>query len=150
MLRRAKADDPSDVRILVVDDDADACELLARLVESQGWQADRLHSHQDAILQLSRPDHRVDGLIADFSSGGTASNLKLLESVRHGDAHRRHLPVMLLTESPQNRSFAFQSGADAFLVRPFHANEMLEELHAMLSRTDEEREAHRREQLAAG
>ncbi|MCC5951683.1 MAG: response regulator [Acidimicrobiia bacterium] len=150
MLRRSKNDaEASGARLLVVNNDQNGCELVARLVESQGWEAVRIYAHQDAILELNKPNNPIDGLVIDFSSGGTASSLKLLESVRHGEQNRRDTPVMILTSSSTNLSFAYQSGVDSFMVRPFHANEMLEEVRLMLTRSDEERQRNRRERLQA-
>ena len=56
--------------------------------------------------------------------------------------------VVLCAASPKNRAFSFQSGADAFLVRPFHIDELTEQIADVLGRAHEERARHRRDELA--
>ena len=56
--------------------------------------------------------------------------------------------VVLCAASPKNRAFSFQSGADAFLVRPFHLDELTEQIADVLARAHEERARHRRDELA--
>lgn len=146
MLRRSKNEGGAGTDVLVVNDDADGCELVARIIEADGKVVARAHSHNDATQVLrQQPDLRA--VIIDFTSGATASNLKLLDSIRHGDEANRETGVVVLAASATNRMFAFQSGADAFMVRPFHANELLAELGAVLGRSQEERARYRAQQL---
>lgn len=153
-MRRRQSPESSDgARLLVVNDDEDGCELVARLLERAGWRVERVHAHADAVRAVNHPgpdpDAAVDGVVVDFSSGGTSSNLKLLDSVRHGEPDSRHLPVVILAGSQQSSSFAYQSGADAYLVRPLHADELVEGVRSVLERSPDDREAHRRAQLDA-
>jgi len=131
---------------MVVDDDADACELMARVIEGGGWSVTRCHSHNDAVAELSRANPRYALTVVDFATAGTASSLKLLDTIRHAD-EIDDTPVLLLPRADTNRMFAWQQGADGFLVRPFHADDLVAELHAILDRSPEQRKAHRREQL---
>jgi DNA-binding response OmpR family regulator len=45
--------------------------------------------------------------------------------------------------------FSWQAGIDAFVVRPFHANELLAQVAEVLSRPDTDRARHRRRELDA-
>ena len=56
--------------------------------------------------------------------------------------------VVLCAASPKNRSFSFQSGADAFVVRPFHLDELIAQIADVLARAHEDRARHRRDELA--
>ena len=56
--------------------------------------------------------------------------------------------MVLCAASPKNRSFSFQSGADAFLVRPFHLDELTDQIADVLARAHEDRARHRRDELA--
>jgi DNA-binding response OmpR family regulator len=132
----------------VVDDNQDACELIARIVESAGWTATRSYSQDDALTKLDSGDPPFKAVIADFQSGGTGASLELLDSVRRNQDFA-DVPVLLLTRSEQNRMYAWESGADAFLVRPFHADDLINEVYAVLTRSTDEREAWREEQLAS-
>jgi two-component system response regulator MprA len=131
----------------VVNDDSGGCELVARIFEANGLEARRIHEHGEALLALSKEAGSLDAVILDFTSGGTSTSLKLLDSIRHGDEASRTLPVLILSASANNRLFAYQSGVDAFLVRPFHADELVAAVRAVLARSVEEREAYREAQL---
>jgi DNA-binding response OmpR family regulator len=146
--RKSKVEQPTGpTRVLVVDDNADACELIARIVESAGWTATRCYSPDDALEKLDSGDPPFKAVIADFQSGGTGASLELLDAVRRSKDFSE-MPVLLLTRSETNRIFAWESGADAFLIRPFHADDLINEVYAVLTRSVEEREAWREEQLA--
>lgn len=153
MLRRAKSDkDGSDrfgqgTRILVVGDDPDAGELIVRILEFAGWSATKVQGYDEAMRALLTTTPRLTAVVSDFTSGGVSSSLKLLDAVRHEEG-LEDLPVIILTASLTNRGFAWQSGTDGFLVRPFHADDLVNEIYACLTRTPEEREAYRREQAA--
>lgn len=146
--RKSKVEEPTGpTRILVVDDNADACELIARVIESAGWTATRCYDHDDALDKLDNGDPAFKAVVADFQSGGTGASLELLDAVRRSKDFK-DIPVLLLTRSDTNRMYAWESGADAFLVRPFHADDLINEIYAVLTRSIEERDAWRAEQLA--
>jgi DNA-binding response OmpR family regulator len=148
--RRSKSEQPTGpTRVLVVDDNADACELIARIVESAGWTATRCYSQDDALNKLETGDPPFKALVVDFQSGGTSASIELLDAVRR-NRELAEVPVLLLTHNETNRLYAWESGADAFLVRPFHADDLINEIYAVLTRSTDEREAHRDEQLATG
>lgn len=153
MLRRSKTDGDErhrsgPARVLVVDDDPDVCELVARLLEQATYTVERCAEHNQAVQMLKKADPPYSAVVIDFQSGGTSSSLKLLDAVRHLDeAAKARTPTIILTSTDTNRVFAWQSGSDGFLVRPFHAAELVEGVHTMLERTDEERDQFRREMM---
>ena len=152
MLRRSRTDElhhgraTNPNRVVVVDDDADACELVARIVEGAGWTVTRCHSHNDTVAELGRANPRYAAVVVGFAGTGNSSSLKLLDTIRHTD-EIDDTPVLLLPRTDTNRMFAWQQGADGFLPRPFHADELVAELHAILGRDPEARAERRREQL---
>ena len=147
--RKSKVEAPAGpTRVLVVDDNADACELIARIVESAGWTATRCYAQDDALDKLDNGDPPFKAVVADFQSGGVGASLELLDAVRRSKDFS-DIPVLLLTVSETNRMFAWESGADAFLVRPFHADDLINEIYAVLTRSTDEREAWREGQLAS-
>lgn len=148
--RKSKAEEPTGpTRVLVVDDDKDACELVARIVESAGWTATRCYAQDEALRKLDQGDPPFKAVIADFHSGGTGASLELLDAIRR-ERDFAEIPVLLLTQSETNKMYAWESGADAFLVRPFHADDLINEIYAVLTRSTDERDAWREEQLATG
>jgi DNA-binding response OmpR family regulator len=133
--------------VLVVNDDADACELLVRVLNGAGFRASGAHSQNEAIGVIGQMLPRC--VVLDMSAGGIGSSLKLLDTIRsHHDSRVSSSRAVLVAASTKNRSFSFQSGADAYLIRPFHANDLIHHVRDVVGRPDEERARHRRDQLA--
>jgi DNA-binding response OmpR family regulator len=135
-------------QILVVNDDQGACELLCRLLTNAGHDVQRAHNSEQALGQLSVG--RVDCVVLDLATGGIGQNLKLLDTIRSSTAiNVAKVRVVLVAQQTSNRMFSWQAGIDAFVVRPFHANELLTQVADVLSRPDTERARHRRRELDA-
>ncbi|MEY2423354.1 MAG: hypothetical protein QOI95_3421 [Acidimicrobiaceae bacterium] len=156
MLRRATKTEhpknadfaPGPTQILVVNDDEAACELLCRLLASAGHRVQRAHNGEQALGQLNVG--RVDCVVLDLATGGIGQNLKLLDTIRSAMANSvSGVRVVLVAQQTSNRMFSWQAGIDAFVVRPFHANELLGQIAEVLSRPDNERARHRRRELDA-
>lgn len=153
MLRRAKADKgrgrgpkrDAPHGLLVVSDDKDACELMARLMEREGHAVERLYE-EGSVIPALHEQSRQAALIS--FSGGSSTNLKIVDAIRnHQDDHVRATPVVLVTLDDKNQVFSWQSGVDGYLVRPFHADELVRIMTETLARTPEERQSYRRAEL---
>jgi DNA-binding response OmpR family regulator len=131
-------------RVLVVNDDPDAGELLVRVLANAGYRSSATTGERDVLPAMYEQLPRC--VVLDLSS--VAASLKVLDTLRSNDDRRiATARVLLCAPSAQNRSFSYQSGADAFLVRPFHAGELLDLVDDVLTRAETERARHRREQL---
>lgn len=148
MARRSKSEAAGPTRLLVVNDESNSCELVARILESAGWTADRCTAESDAIVRLSAAQPAYKAVVIDLSKGGSNQSVNLLETIR-SQHELSELPIVVLTSSERGQVFAWQSGVDGFLVRPFHADDLINEIYAALARTSEERAAYRAEKLRA-
>ena len=154
MLKRSKTDDEIDAAaagtgtVLVVNDDRDACELIARLLESAGFSARRLHDLDSSSRALSEGPYQA--IVIDSLSCGVTAAFKLLDEIRGGAPDVRHVAVVILAATDTNRLFAYQSGADGFAVRPIHASELIDVVRSVLARDPDERVEYRRAQLMGG
>jgi DNA-binding response OmpR family regulator len=142
----AAADAPSSV--LVVNDDHDSCELIARLVESSGWRAQRCYDTDDAEKTLDRPMASFTAVVVDLSTG-LEGGLPVLAAARRQPHPRGAVPVLVLSSRSDDETVAWQGGADSVMIRPFHASELLDELQTELRRSDAEREASRATKASA-
>lgn len=156
MLRRATktehepgaAFEPGPAHILVVNDDEASCELVCRLLSNAGHAVQRAHNSEQALGQLAVS--KVDCVVLDLATGGIGQNLKLLDTIRSSVTSAiASVRVVLIAQQTSNRMFSWQAGIDAFIVRPFHANDLREQLSEVLSRPDNERARHRRRELDA-
>lgn len=132
-------------RILLVADDPDVSELLARVLATDGHQIRRAVSQQAAMVALLNDPPAC--VVLDLTRSGTGGNLKLLDAIRTAeDVTVATTRVVLCGGKAANRLFSWESGVDAFLQHPFHARELLAEVAAVVERPDAERQAHRRQQ----
>ncbi len=154
MLKRSKTDDEIDAAaagtgtVLVVNDDRDACELIARLLETAGFAARRLNDLDASADALA--DGPYQAVIIDSLSCGVTAAFKLLDEIRGGGPDIRHVAVVILAATDTNRLFAYQSGADGFAVRPIHGSELVDMVRSVLARDPDERVEYRRAQLMGG
>jgi len=133
--------------VLIVNDDPGACEMLVRMVGSKGYRAIGSTSGDDAAGRIASDLPRC--VVLDLASGGVGSSLKVLDTIRsHDDLRVSTARVVLCAASPKNRSFSFQSGADSFVVRPFHLDELVAQIADVLARPHDARARHRRDELA--
>ena len=133
--------------VLVVNDDPAACEMLVRMVGSKGYHAIGAASADEATWRVA--DDLPRCIVLDLDDGGIGTSLKLLDVIRsHHDLRVSTARVVLCAASPRNRSFSFQSGTDAFIVRPFHLDELTEQIADVIDRAHDERARHRRDELA--
>jgi DNA-binding response OmpR family regulator len=133
--------------VLVVDDDERSAKLLSNVLARRGGFRSAVASDTRATLAAMR-QHLPRCVVIDVRSGGSAANLKVLEAIRgHEDRRISSARVVMCASSPGTRSFSFQSGADAFVTHPFHADELVATVEAVLSIPDAERSQHRRAEL---
>jgi DNA-binding response OmpR family regulator len=133
--------------VLIVNDDPAACEMLERMVTAKGFRAIGATSVDEATGRVATELPRC--VILDLDAGGVGTSLQVLDTIRsHDDTRVSTARVILCAASPKNRTFSFQSGADAFLVRPFHLDELVHHIDDVLGRAHEDRARHRRDELA--
>jgi DNA-binding response OmpR family regulator len=99
------------------------------------------------LVERERPDLVLVGGLPD------APALEVCRLLREGEPGRswdRDVPVIVLGEArssdPVDRVHAFQRGCDDFVPRPFHYEELVARIHAVLRRT----QPGSRKRLAAG
>lgn len=132
--------------VLVVNDDHDACELLVRFLAHAGYRTTGANGDLEATEKIHEELPRC--VVLDMTTGGVGSSLAILDQIRsHADHRISSARVVLCASSPRNRSFSFESGADAFVVRPFHLDDLIEHIADVLDRPQEERARHRRDEL---
>lgn len=132
--------------VLIVNDDHDACELLVRFLGQAGFRTAGAHSDMEAMSAIHRELPRC--VVLDMTTGGVGSSLKILDQIRtHDDRRISTARVVLCASSPKNRSFSFQSGADSFVVRPFHLADLVDQVATVIDRPQDERARHRRDEL---
>ncbi|WP_412469306.1 response regulator transcription factor [Pedobacter sp. KLB.chiD] len=102
-------------KILVVDDDPSNAEVMQMVLESEGFQVERIcHSVQfESSIMSFCPDLVLMDILLDADDGRDICNeLK-------ADQSTRHIPVMLITAMLESQVGAIACDADAIMFKPF-------------------------------
>ena len=121
------------IKIAIVEDNDLIRASIQLNLEAMGF---AVHPFADAESFLHTfPDTRIDLLILDILLPGK-SGISLLKQVRRSN-HR--LPILMLTVKKEVdvKIEALESGADDYLVKPFHMKELILRAHALIRRTQE-------------
>ncbi|WP_198320870.1 ATP-binding protein [Azohydromonas aeria] len=128
-------------RVLVVDDDADAREMLRRVLEECGARVDLAESAQAALQALRA--QRYDALVSDIGMPGT-DGYELIRQVRRLPPEAGgSVPAAALTAfaRPQDRERALAAGYALHFAKPIEPGAVLAGVAALVSaETDEGRE----------
>ncbi|MBL8287680.1 MAG: response regulator [Rubrivivax sp.] len=118
--------------LLTVDDGPLNVEYKADLLHAAGYELLTARSVEEALAALR--SHRVDLVLSDVRMPG-GGGFELLRQVR-ADAATRDLPFVFLTASARDeasRREGLALGADAYLVRPVPAAELLGQVRRCLN-----------------
>jgi two-component system OmpR family response regulator len=118
------------MRVLLVEDDASLAAQLNRLLADAGYVVDHAADGREAWFQGSVQDY--DAVVLDLG-------LPLLDGLsvlkRWRDEGRK-APVLVLTARDQwhEKVAGIDAGADDYLTKPFHAEELLARVRALIRR----------------
>ena len=119
------------IRLLVVDDDADIRELLSAYLARYDMDVE---TAADGASLFDKLEHaRFDLIILDIMLPGE-DGLSLCRRLRSTSS----IPVIFLTalDSATDRVVGLELGADDYVVKPFDPRELLARLHAILRRRE--------------
>jgi two-component system OmpR family response regulator len=118
------------LRLLVVEDDKDINRQLTSALEQAGYAVDRAHDGEEGwFLGDTEP---YDAVILDIGLP-KKDGITVLEEWR---AAGRRMPVLILTARDRwsDKVQGFDAGADDYVAKPFHMEEVLARLRALLRR----------------
>ena len=121
------------VRALVVDDEADARDLIARILADQGAEVTTASTGEEAlaILKTSAPDVLVCDIGMPAMDG-----YQLMRSIRAGEPAGRRLPALALTAfaRAEDRKRAMLAGYQFHIAKPFDLAELVLVVAGMMDR----------------
>ncbi len=118
------------MRLLLVEDNVALADELTRDLKRLGYAIDWLTDGRDALHQgLLEP---YDLVLLDLGLPGTSG----LEVLRHWRAQQLTIPVLILTARDKwsERIAGLKAGADDYLTKPFHPEELQLRIQALLRR----------------
>lgn len=129
-------------KILVIDDDRVACELLSEIFDDQGWETVIAQTPQQAKNLVEK--EKFDLVISDINLQSSISGMDLLRSFR------QQVPVILITAfgSLETSLEARREGAWDLLSKPFNVQDVISIAgRAIKSRKEEKIEVNKKTSL---
>jgi DNA-binding response OmpR family regulator len=126
--------DNNKVRILVVDDEEDLCEILKFNLETEGYEVETTNSAEEA-LNKDIPSFQL--LLLDVMMGGM-SGFAMAKKLKE-DPVTAPIPIVFLTakDTENDTVTGFNLGGDDYISKPFSIREVLVRIRAVLRRTHE-------------
>lgn len=122
--------------VMIVEDSLTQADQLRMILGKEGYDTVICHSGEEALSRLMT-DVSVDAVIADVVMPGI-SGYEFCRQLRDSD-RLPDLPVLLLTATKEHKEFihSFQSGADAFLTKPYDPRILISRLENILVEREE-------------
>jgi two-component system response regulator CpxR len=125
-----RGNSPVREKILVIDDDAELCELVSEYLESEGFKVDTEGSGDHGADRALESDY--DLIILDVMLPGI-NGFEALRRIRS----QSNVPVLMLTARGDevDRIVGLEIGADDYLPKPFNPRELVARIQAILRRS---------------
>jgi DNA-binding response OmpR family regulator len=119
-------------RILIVEDDPDIAELVARYLDKAGFITERAASGREALQAIAA---RTPGLVVLDLMLPHIDGLEVCRLVRANETTAA-VPIIMLTARAEEseRIVGLELGADDYLAKPFSPNELVARVRALLRR----------------
>ncbi|MGE5360797.1 MAG: PAS domain S-box protein, partial [Bacteroidales bacterium] len=123
-----------DVRILVVDDEADTREVVSMTLKQYGASVATASRVSDAMAMFE--EFAPDAVVADIGMPGE-DGYSLVKRIRARPREGRTIPVIALTAyaRPQDRQFALDAGFSEHLAKPVEPSELAWAVVSLLRRS---------------
>jgi two-component system alkaline phosphatase synthesis response regulator PhoP len=119
-------------RILIVEDDPDIADLVARYLDKAGFVSERATSGREALQTIGA---RPPGLVVLDLMLPQLDGLEVCRLLRGNEATAA-IPVIMLTARAEEseRIVGLELGADDYVAKPFSPNELVARVRALLRR----------------
>ena len=123
------------IKILIVDDDQNICELLRLYVEKEGYEALVVNNGLDAISAVNEHSPKLillDIMLPKLDGWQVCREIRKTSDV----------PIIMITAKGEtfDKILGLELGADDYIAKPFDAKEVMARIKAVLRRTYSEDE----------
>lgn len=121
------------MKILIVDDEQDLCEILQFNLESHGYEVDVVYSAEEALPRLQAQHY--DLVLLDVMMDGI-SGFQMAERMKQ-DERLATVPIIFCTakDTEDDTLCGFGLGADDYIAKPFRISEVQARVAAVLRRS---------------
>ncbi|MDR3121582.1 MAG: response regulator transcription factor [Clostridiales bacterium] len=119
------------LKIFVVDDDVNICELIRLYLEKEGYDVRTVNRGDRAVEEFS--SHAPHLVVLDIMLPGL-DGWQVCREIRK----RSNIPIIMLTAKGEtfDKVLGLELGADDYMVKPFEAKELVARIKAVLRRYD--------------
>lgn len=117
--------------ILLVEDDSDISNMLCDLLTQNGYAVGQAYSGTEAVLLIEK--NAYDLVLLDLMLPGIPGE-EVLARIRHSS----DVPVIAVSAKDDTRTkiLVLKNGADDYVTKPFHTDELLARIEALLRRNN--------------
>jgi DNA-binding response OmpR family regulator len=135
-------------KLLVVDDDPGAMEVVARLYARAGYEVHRAESMSDAMFQIVSADPGFSGVLCLLGNSAPDESVRLVEGVRtHADPAIAGTRLVAVSYPGKPHVDLWAAGVDGFIYRPPHEHDLMHVMADVLARPNDQRAAYRAHEL---
>jgi len=118
------------MRILVIEDEKNLREQLVTRLQQQGYAVDAASDGEDGLFMAT--EHPFDAAVIDLG----LPKLSGIDVIKRLRAKGYELPILILTARSrwQEKVEGLEAGGDDYLAKPFHFEELLARLRALIRR----------------
>ena len=118
------------MRILVIEDEIALCEQIANDLKTAGYSVDKATDGEEGLYLAT--EYPFDLLVIDLGLP-KVPGMDIIKSLR---AENNHCPVLILTARDhwKDKVDGLSAGADDYLAKPFHTEELLARINALIRR----------------
>ncbi|WP_018692438.1 phosphate regulon transcriptional regulator PhoB [Algicola sagamiensis] len=119
-------------RILVVEDETPIREMLAFVLEQNGYQAVEAGDYETAMMAITEP--YPDLILLDWMLPG-GSGIQFAKRIKQ-DEMMRNIPIIMLTArgEEEDKVKGLEVGADDYVTKPFSPKELMARIKAVIRR----------------
>lgn len=123
-------------KIMVVDDDPEATDLLESILQQQGYQTVAINESKSAVslAEHERPNMFLLDLMMPEVDG-----FKLCRTLRgHRDFFFTPIVIVTALNDNDSRAVAFGAGANDYITKPYHARDLIAKIKELFQQEEDE------------
>ncbi len=119
--------------VLIVDDDADALELLSTVLERAGFETLSAANGEDGLALAEARAGALDAVLLDIMMPGAYDGYAVCDKLQQ-NPQTRTLPIIVLTakSSPRDKARSYASGAFQHITKPYDIEHLLAVVQSMV------------------
>lgn len=119
------------MRVLLVEDEVQLRDMVAARLRDEGYAVDAIADGEEGLFYAV--EYPIDLAVVDLGLPGKPG----LEVIRELRAAEKRYPVLILTARDRwnEKVEGLEAGADDYLTKPFHMEELIARVHALLRRS---------------